>query len=72
MTKYIAIAVAFFNIYLAVRLEDIWMIIYAVFGFFLVIVAFILDATSKNYYEKPNRKRTLYENFFSQQNNSMR
>lgn len=69
MTKYIAIAVAFFNIYLAVRLEDIWMIIYSVLGFFLVIVAFILDAASKTFCEKPKTRRSLYEDFFTQHDN---
>ncbi|MGR5148083.1 hypothetical protein ACQKP8_16245 [Photobacterium alginatilyticum] len=56
MAKYIALAISFFSIYLATRLADYWMISFAVIGYFIVVFAFILDASSKR---KP-AKKTVY------------
>ncbi|OLQ72237.1 hypothetical protein BIT28_24790 [Photobacterium proteolyticum] len=47
MTKYIALAMALFSIYLAVRLEDFGMVSLSLLGYLVVIVTFIIDASAK-------------------------
>lgn len=46
MSKYIALVVSLFSVYLSVCSANLWLISVSVLGYFLVIIAFILVATS--------------------------
>ncbi|MEJ2764765.1 hypothetical protein VV869_12480 [Photobacterium sp. MCCC 1A19761] len=46
MSKYIALVVSLFSIYLSVIASELWLISFSVLGYFLVIIAFIVDATT--------------------------
>lgn len=65
MTKYIAVAMAFFSIYLAVRLEDFWMISLSLLGYLAVIVAFIIDAAAKKLSKRVSSEATFTEDLIS-------
>ncbi|WP_158262702.1 hypothetical protein [Photobacterium sanctipauli] len=53
MTKYIALLVSFFSIYLAVELADILMITFSLIGYFTIIFGFIIDSVT-------NQKKDLH------------